>query len=283
MKNIILIMVMLFMGCASFGACDVQCPEPYDLSHSVSQFFSTITGQKFIAEKVGEKIIRKSVQKNIISGDIKTSLKSFSARDLKAGRFKSIEIKGKDVNAQGIMISSFHAKTICDFNYVTENKDGDVIVKENMPLDISIVITEDDINKTMESSDYKRLVDNINNIGGNFNIFQVESTKVRLKDDKLYYTMKYTMPFIKKAKEVAFSADLRVENGDIKMANTSYVNNSTSVDLNKFSRILNYINPLDFSAKILENRDTKFNIENINISDKKVTIEGKMTVLKDKE
>lgn len=283
MKKTILVMCMLLMGGASFGACEVQCPEPYDLSHSVSQFFSTITGQKFISEKVGEKIIRKSVQKNITSGEIKTDIKSFSARDLKAGRFKSIEITGKDVNAQGIMISSFHAKTLCNFNYVTENKNGDVVVKENMPLAVKIVITEDDINKTMDSSDYKRLVDNINNIGGNFNIFQIDSTKVRLKDNKLYYTMKYTIPFVKKAKEIAFSADLRVENGDIKMANTTYENNSTSLDLNKFSKIINYINPLDFSAKILENRDAKFNIENVNISDKKVTIEGRMTVLKDKE
>lgn len=283
MKKIILVMIILVMGGAGFGACEVQCPEPYDLSSSFSQFFSTLTGQRFLSEKIGEKIIKKSVQKNITSGEIKTDIKSFSAKDLKEGRFKSIEITGKDVVAQGIVISSFSAKTLCDFNYITENKNGDIIVKENMPLAVSIVITEDDINKTMDSSDYKRLVDNINSIGGNFNIFQIDSTRVKIKNNKMYYTMKYTMPFVKKAKEIAFSTDLRVENGDIKMANTTYENNSTSIDLNKFSKIINYINPLDFSAKILENRDAKFNIENVNISDKKVTIEGKMTVLKDKE
>ena len=40
---------------------------------------------------------------------------------------------------------------------------------------------------------------------------------------------------------------------------------------------------IDFSAKILENKDAEFNIENIKISDKKITIDGRMTILKDKE
>ncbi len=284
MKKIILTMVMVLAGSTVFAACDdLKCPEPYDLSSSTSQFFSTLTGQRFITEKIGENLIKKTIKKNIISGEIKTDIKSFSAKDLKAGRFKSAEITGKNVNIQGIHISSFEAKTLCDFNYITEDKKGNVIVKEDLPLAVSVVMTEDDINKTMESSEYKRLVENINNIGGNFNIFNIESTKIKIKDKKMHYVLKYSLPFVRKSKEVSLSADLRVENGKIKLANTTLDNNTFSLDVDKFSKIINYINPLDFSAQILENKDAKFNIENINISDNQVTVDGKVTVLKDKD
>ena len=36
-------------------------------------------------------------------------------------------------------------------------------------------------------------------------------------------------------------------------------------------------------CKILENKDAKFNIENVKISDGKIVVDGSMTILKDKE
>lgn len=284
MKKIILITVLIFAGAVGYSAnCEYTCVEPYDLSSSTSRFFSNITGQKYLSQKIGENLIKKAVKSNIISGDVKAKIDSYSTKDLKAGRFKSIEITGKDVNIQGIQISSFIAKTLCPFNYVTETKNGDVLVKEDMPIKIEAVVTEENLNNTMDSSDYKRLVDNINSIGGNFNIFTINSTKVKIKDNKMYYIMNYSMPFVRKTKDVVLVADLKVENGEIKLANTTFVNSSFSLDVDKFSKILNYINPLDFSAKILENKNAKFKIENINISDNKVTVDGTVIVLKDKE
>ena len=284
MKKIILTMAFLLVGSNVFASCEaVKCVEPYDLSNSASRFFSVLTGQRFLSEKIGERIIKKSIKKNIISGHIKTDVKSFSAKDLKAGRFKSVEIIGKNVNIQGVHVKYFNAKTLCDFNYITEDKNGDVIVKEDMPLVVSVVLTEDNINNTMNSSDYKRFIDNINNVGGNFNILNIESTNVKIKDNKMHYVMKYSIPFVRKTKEVRLASDLRVENGQIKLANTTLENNTFSLDVDKFSRILNYINPLDFSTKVLENKDAKFNIENIKIHDDEININGRITVLKDKE
>lgn len=284
MKKIILVLGLIFFGTTAFGACDdLHCPEPYDLSSSTSQFFSKITGQRLLSEKIGERILKKTIQKNITKGSVKTDIKSFSTKDLKAGRFKSARIVGKDISIQGIDISYFEAKTLCDFNYITESKNGDVLIKENMPLGIKVVMTEKDINSTMDSSDYKRLINNINSIGGNFNIFNIESADVKIKDNKMHYIVKYSIPFVRKSKEISMSTDLRIENGQIKFANTTIDKNSYSLDVDKFSKILNYINPLDFSTKVLENRDAKFNIQHIDIVDDKVTVEGKVTILKDKE
>lgn len=67
------------------------------------------------------------------------------------------------------------------------------------------------------------------------------------------------------------------------MANTNFVNDNVALDIHKFSKLLNYINPLDFSAKILENKNARVSIQNVHILNGKIDIDGKITVLKDKE
>lgn len=291
MKKIVLILMLLAsVGYVQYSqkalantdsTCSVKCVEPYDLTSSTSRFFSSVTGQNFLAEKIGASLLKKAIKKNIESGTIKTNLQSYSVRDLKAGRFKSIEITGKNVNAQGVYISSFDLKTLCNFNYIVDNKKGDVIIKENMPMSLKVEISEDDLNRTMLSSDYKRIISDVNSLAGGF--FEINSTQVRLKDNKMYYVLKYNMPFVRKSKEIALCANLRIDNGKIALADTSFVGSGTTLDINKFSKLLNYINPLDFSAKILENKDAKVNIKNVKIVDKKITMDGVVTVLKDKE
>lgn len=282
MKKILFMILLLLAGSAVFAQCEVlDCPAPYGLTSGVSRFFSAVTGQNFLAEKIGGGLIKKAVKKNINSGDIKAKLDSYSVRDLKAGKFKSIEISGKNIDAQGIYITSFNVKTLCDFNYIVDNHKGDVIIKENMPMAMSVTINEDDLNKTMNSTDYKRLINNVNSLAGGF--FEVNSTYVRLKNDKMFYIIKYSLPFVRKPKEVVLSADLCVDKGKIILANTSFAGSNSTLDINKFSKLLNYINPLDFSAKILENKEAKVSVENVKIKDKRITIDGRITLLKDKE
>lgn len=285
MKKIILSFVLLLavQGVQAQDCSTLKCPAPYDLTSGFSRGMSTVTGQKFLSEKIGEKLVKKAIKKNITSGDIKVDLDAYSVRDLKAGRFKSLEINGKNVDIQGVYISSFNAKTLCNFNYIANDKRGNYIVKEDIPASFNAIITEEDLNKTMLSSDYKRMIDDINSIGGNLNIFQITSTNIKLKNDKMYYVLKYSMPFVRKTKELVITANLKVENGQIELANTSFLNNSMALDVDKLSKLINYINPLDFSAKILENKDARFNIETVNISNGKITIDGNMTILKDKE
>ena len=275
--------MLAVQGVQAQDCSTLKCPAPYDLTSGFSRGMSTVTGQKFLSEKIGEKLVKKAIKKNITSGDIKVDLDAYSVRDLKAGRFKSLEINGKNVDIQGVYISSFNAKTLCNFNYIANDKRGNYIVKEDIPASFNAIITEEDLNKTMLSSDYKRMIDDINSIGGNLNIFQITSTNIKLKNDKMYYVLKYSMPFVRKTKELVITANLKVENGQIELANTSFLNNSMALDVDKLSKLINYINPLDFSAKILENKDAKFNIETVNISNGKITIDGNMTILKDKE
>lgn len=279
MKKIILILMLLTS--AAFAQCDYSCREPYGLTSGVSRFLSNVTAQNFLAEKIGASLIKKAVKKNITSGDVKATLKSYSVRDLKAGRFKSIDISGKNLNAQGVYISTFSAATLCDFNYIEYNKKGDIVIKEDMPLSVNVEITEDDLNKTMNSTDYKRIISDLNKVCGDF--FEINSTYVKLKNNKMYYVIKYNFPFVRKSKEIVLVSNLGVKNGKIVLNNTSFAGNNSLLDIDKFSRLLNYVNPLDFSAKILENKDAKFNIQNVDINENKILINGNIIVVKDKE
>lgn len=280
MKKIILILALL-VGTSCYAECEVQCTPSYGLTSGVSRFFSVVTGQNFLAEKIGGALIKKAVKKEINSGTIKAKLDSYSVRDLKAGKFKTIEITGKNVDAQGVFISYFYLKTLCDFNYIVDDKKGDVIVKENIPMSLNVEITEEDLNNTMNSADYKRVIEDVNKLAGGF--FEINSTCVKLKNNKMYYVIKYNLPFVRKSKEIVLTADLCVNNGKIVLANTSFAGSNSTLDINKFSKLLNYINPLDFSAKILENKEAKVSIKNIKIDDGKISMDGILTVLKDKE
>ncbi len=285
MKRIFLLLLIFLAGqvCFSQTCKTLNCVEPYDLTSVFSRFVSVVTGQNFLAEKIGESLTKKAINKSICTGKIKVNLDSFSTRDLKAGRFKSLEITGNNVNIDGIYISYFDLKTLCDFNYISHDESENYYVKEDIPAVFKIEITEDDLNNTMNSSDYKRLIYDINNLGGMLNIFSITSTSVKLKSDKMYYIVKYALPFVKRTNEAVISYDICVDEGRIVLKNPELVNNHSSSELEYFANILNYINPLDFSAKILENKDAKFNIKNVKISDKKITVDGTMTVLKDKE
>lgn len=280
MKKAILIILFLLFGTASFASCDCACVEPYNLTSGVSRFFSKVTGQNFLAEKIAGHLIKKEVKKDFQKGKIKANLKSYSVRDLKAGRFKSIKINGKDLISDGAYITSFNAKTLCDFNYIAV-QDDNIIIKENVPIAFEAVITEDDLNRAIESFQYKKLINDINNyIGG---LFVIEASAIRLKNDKMYYVINYSSPFSKKKKEAVFSTNLYINNGQIDLGKVTLENKSVTLDMNKYSKMLNYLNPLDFSFKIPDNKDANLKIQHVKIENKLVITKGVVTLLKDKE
>ena len=73
MKKIILSFVLLLavQGVQAQDCSTLKCPAPYDLTSGFSRGMSTVTGQKFLSEKIGEKLVKKAIKKNITSGDIK--------------------------------------------------------------------------------------------------------------------------------------------------------------------------------------------------------------------
>ena len=106
---------------------------------------------------------------------------------------------------------------------------------------------------------------------------------MKIKNNQFHYVIKYYIPFIKGYKNIVLVSDLVAKDGEIEFKNTKILGDSASFDVKYLSKIINYVNPLDFSLQIEENRNVKINIENVKIEDNKVVASGVVTVLKDKE
>ncbi len=282
MKKILLVLVALLFSVNQVFAlnCLYNCVEPYDLSHGASRFMSAITGSNFLAEKIAKSILRKEIMKNT-DGKFSVKVDSYSVKDLKKGIFKSVKVKGKEINADGVHFTKLNMKTLCDFNYISMKTPNNPVFMEDLPLEFSVVMSEDDLNKTMQTVEYEKLIDKLNSYGKGYGLFKIESTRLKIKDDKLYYILQVALPFAKNLQDVVIMSDLRVYKGDIDFANTKLINKKISIDMKKIDRIVNYLNPLDFSLNILENKDAILTVQNINVKDDKVFANGLIVIPKD--
>ena len=93
--------------------------------------------------------------------------------------------------------------------------------------------------------------------------------------------MKVAIPFVKSVQNVVLQSDLKVANGEIDFANTKLVNENLMVDLKKIDKIINYINPLDFSLDILENKRADLTVSNVYMENDKVYSDGYIIIPKD--
>ncbi len=280
MKRLVLLLTMLLMAApVAFGAdCEYSCVAPYDTSSKVSSFFSTISGSKLIKTKISEKIVKKSIAKTVKGGDLKVDIDSYSAKDLNNGIFKSGTITGKNVNVDGIYLSSLELKTLCDFNYIQYDKKGNLTFKEDLPLSFKLGMSADDINNTMKSSRYQKIINDVNKLG--FAGISVSSTKASIRSNKFYYDIYISIPFMKDIK-LELTADVRVKNGAIDFENTRFTSNSLKLDLKKIDFLMQYLNPLDFSVNIFDNKDAKVYIKNIAIKNNIIVTDGVVIVPKD--
>lgn len=283
MKKLLLVLGIFILSsnisfaenCAYLG-----CPEPYDLSNGASRFMSNVTGSNFMAEQIAEVILKKEICKNV-EGKLNVDVNSYSVKDLKKGIFKSISIKGKNINMDGVRFTSLDIHTLCDFNYISMEDKKNPVFKEDLPLEFSVVMSESDLNQTMKTEDYARIISDLNRLGGSMGVFRILSTQIRIHDNKFFYVLKVGIPFVKGTQNVIITSDLKIVKGDIDFKNTKLISDNFSVDLRKIDKVINYLNPLDFSLNILENKDAKLAVKDVKIVDNKIHVNGLIVIPKD--
>lgn len=279
-KFILLLGTLLIANTVSYGACEYKCVEPYDMNSSFRTFMSSASGLNFTSEKIAQKILKREIKKSATADNLKVKLESYSSKDLKNGIFKSMSIKGTNFNVNDVYLTYLEMNTLCDFNYIKQSKDN-VVFMEDFPMSFNFQMSASDINKTMQSGEYQKVVDDLNKIGKAFGGVKVSSTKVAVKSNKFYYTIGFSIPFIKNEQKLTITSDLKVKNGKIDFANTKLVSDSFKLDLKKINYILNYLNPLDFSVNILDNKDAKVSVKSVSIKDNIINTEGTVVIPKD--
>ena len=145
-------------------------------------------------------------------------------------------------------------------------------------MSFDIKMSNDDLNKTMQSEKYKKVINNFNK--KTFGGIKVSSTEASIRGNKFYYTIGINIPFMK-VQKLALSADLSVKDGQINFENTRLTSDSFNFDLKKINTIMQYLNPLDFSVNILDNKNARIFIRNIAIKNNVINAEGVVIIPKD--
>lgn len=281
MKKIVLSLLTMFVfaTCANAG-CFYSCAEPYDLSNPALRFMSNVTGSTFLAERFANAILKKEINKNI-KGKIKVKVDSYSLADLKKGIFQTLKMKGKNISIEGVSFSEINIETLCYFNYISLADTNNPVIKEDLPLSFSVVLSEEDLNNSMETDNYKRVIESVNRLGGSIGVFKVADTQIKIKNNQLFYVLKLAIPFVKSTQDVVLTTDLRVKDGKIDFANTKIIGENFNLNMNRIGRIINYLNPLDFSMDILEGKHATLTMDSVNIKDNKIYAKGMILVKKD--
>src|SRR5574344_373904 len=271
-----IIFLLTTSQCFAYTCFDKMCPQnPYDMTTKAGQIFYKITGSTLLAEAIGQSIIKKSLKKET-KEKFKVKIDSYSAKDLIQGRFKSLEISGKDLNIDGVYISSLDINTLCNFNYVELNKNTKKF-KENMVLHFGIGISNEDLQKTMNSTGYMDILNNVNLSLGGLTLFKIQDASTTIRNDKLNFGFKIYSPFTRTI-NVSIGSKIKVLNGEIVL--DAVENSYSKVDMAKLTKILNMLNPLEFSLEILENKDTKMQVQDIKIIDNKILMSGNILIPK---
>lgn len=282
MKKIVLMLSLVIMCAApALAQCDYTdfcADKPYDLSSTAGQITSKVTGMTFLSEKIAQAIIRQQLKKEI-KAKFKVEMKSYSANDLMHGRFKSLRISGKKLNIEGIHLSSLDIKTLCNFNYVVPKKKS-VVFKENMVLGFATEISSDDLSKTVKSSGYLDMLNSVNFSGMGITFFKLDGADVKIKNSKLYFTIKVTSPMSKKPLDIIVRSDLKVEDGQIVLTKVDLANIFTVIDLSRMTYLLNAINPLTFSVDLFNNKNSKMSVQSVNIEGDRVFVKGSIYIPK---
>lgn len=272
-KILVLLCLAICSNVCAFAQCDYKCVSPYDRSSAFSAFFSKLSGSNKTTEKVAETAIKKAINKKLKTDNLDVDIVSFSAKDLKNGIFKSAHIKGENVILDKYKFASVDLKTLCDFNYVKyENKD--VIFKEDLPLSFNLKLSSDNLNSMIPAEKYQDIAKKLNKYCDHIPGFNITSTKLSLKSDKLVYTIGYKIPIIKKEQHFDISTDLYVKDGKIKLKDYKLLSSLIKLDANKIMSVLPFDNPLDFSTNIIDDKNAKINIEDIQIKDGILNIGG---------
>jgi len=283
MKKILLFLGIIFLSSSSmaFASCDYECTAPYNMNSKFRTVMGSVSGVNAISEKAAETALKKAILKLGSAEKLDVNIESYSSKDLKNGIFKSAEIKAENADVKGIYMSSIDLKTLCDFNYLKQ-AEKELVIVEDLPMSFDIKLTARDINKTMENAKYQRIINDLNKLGNTYGYgLKIASTKTAIKNSKFYYILNFEIPLIRKPQKLTLEANVNVKDGKIVYTNTKMVSGFINLDIKKIDFILNYLNPLDFSINLIDNKEANVKVKTVKIQNDTIFTDGVVIIPKD--
>jgi len=269
MNKILSILAILILT-TNIGLCADKYSQEYLKNH---KHFAVMNP---VAESFAERTIKSALQKET-GGKYKVSFEGYTLGSMKKGIFKNLEITGENLTSEGIGIPYVHLKSLSDYNYVDYTADP-IAFKSDMKFQYDMLLSAESMNTALKHSNYNAVLENINKIA--YPMFTVKGVSTKILNNKLYILTEYNFPIAPSARNKVFvaSSDFVVNDGKIRAANVSLDSAYGKISLNKVANLLNLLNPLEFTMEVLESKNCHGNVENVNIVDNKVKIDGKILI-----
>ena len=272
MKKILLLLFMsVFMSAGIAGASENdKFSADYLKNHKHFAIMNPV------AESIAEHSIKRSLKKET-GADFKVKFDGYTLSSMKKGIFKNLEITGEDVPVEGIVLPYVNLKTATDYNYIDYTKDP-VVFKSDMTFTYEIDLSEESMNTALKHTDYQKVLNKVNDIA--YPLFQIKGVSTRIRNNRIYILTEYNFPIAPSSKNRVFvsSSDFKVQDGQIQAANVKVDSVYGNLSTSKVANLINLLNPLDFTLKLLDTKKCNAKLENVNIVDNKVQINGKIFV-----
>ena len=273
LTRLVLSFILISIVCTP-GVYSNEISREYKTAPGFVRIVTNMLGYNSAAKFFAQKSLKRELRKNI-QGKLNIRIDSFSGVDLKKGKFQSLKIKGKELCLDNeLYLSKLCLQTTPGFYYVDYRKNP-VVFKTDLPLNYSIIISEDDLNKTMESNTL------LNEISEVIPLVHIDNFKFKLENDKIIMFSAFHFPF---GKSVRFSVSVRpkLENGKIILSDMKTFGAGREVP----EKIVSFLNGLNLAENIkisiLKGVDSTLYVENLLIADKKISINGVITIKRHK-
>ncbi len=247
---------------------------------------ASISGVNFLSRNIIEHEISKNLEKETNS-KFKINIDNFYGVNVLKGEFKSLKANSKNFNYKGFYTSNLNIETLCPYNSVIFDN-NELFFKENMVLKYSTEITQQDLNKTFESSEYKTIIDKMNNDKIISSILKIQNSNAEIKDDKLIFkyeimptlneNLSFLIPYTLKPTKLTFSTNLKVNEGKLELCDFEL--NSKKYYNGYFLPIINLLNPLKYAVTFDKNNKGENEIQTVKIADSKISINGIILIKK---
>ena len=256
-----------------------MCPAVPQVNGPVSAVLSKITGMNAIISATLESQVRKQINK-ALNADFKVEITPFGAKSMLEGKFKKISFQADSAYTEGIYLSNITAESLCGYNHFIY-KNGQVYTNENFLLGFSANITSEDLQKSVSTPEYTKLINSMNVNFGNISLFKVFSPKAEIKNNKLVFSLRVSSPLtFNEPKLVSTEMGLDVQDGKFVFTDIKVTPNHSSVNLNSILPVINKLNPFVIHAGILNNPDSIIEIKDVKIENNKINIKGLVIVPK---
>ena len=257
---------------SEYALYNQYCPKPpYNIASEGKRNFQRKTGLNALAAKVAAGRIKKEIKKNA-KGKFQVKVNSYSMTDARQGKFKSFEVKGKKIITSDVYISKVNAKTTCKFIHL-DVENNPIKLIEPMAIDFNAEISEDDLNKTLQTPAYQNYTIGIKRRMVKISFFEFSNSRVSLKNNEFNFSAD-----VKTLMGRPFTANvvskLKIENNQIVLENFKFGSTNHKIDGKKMKYLLNIFDPIHYMQKKLRQCNCKTILKSVKIEDGNIIISG---------